>query len=73
MTTVNNAKLIDFVKHLYEMHEDFYGFDINVRRTGEGADRCKRWMDAVLPEVMGTMDIPDDQLAAMLRDKVSAK
>ena len=63
---VDNPKLlIDFVKHLYEIHCDLYGFNVNVRNSCEGPDRCQRWLDAVLPEEIHTAEIP---LPAELRD-----
>jgi hypothetical protein len=37
-------ELIRFVQHLHDMNSDRYGLVNTVERN-----RCKRWMDAVLP------------------------
>jgi hypothetical protein len=51
------AKLIDFVNQLYEIHSTImYGFNVNERDERENLDRCRRWMDAVLPEVISKPD-----------------
>ena len=41
---IETPRLIDFVRHLYEIHSDYDGFNML-----DNNDRCHRWMDAVLP------------------------
>jgi hypothetical protein len=47
---INDYELIMFVRHLYDIHSTTrYGFVVADRYEREATDRCKRWMDAVLP------------------------
>lgn len=46
MTNIQNSRLIDFVQQISDIHAGMdYGF------FREDQERCKRWMDAILPEV----------------------
>jgi hypothetical protein len=51
-------ELTRFVQHLYDIHSTTrYGFVVADRDEREATNRCKRWMDAVLPPPP-TNDLP---------------
>jgi hypothetical protein len=58
---IDPHELIRFVRQLHEMHTDFHGFYSTL-----GQDRCKRWMDAVLPRWVESdvVVFPDQKEAA---------
>jgi hypothetical protein len=46
---IENPDLIEFVRHIHEIHADVMGYFAYTCKGDK--ERCKRWLDAVLPEV----------------------
>jgi hypothetical protein len=50
--------LIHFVRCLHDIASDLDSEEVHCVHEAEAQERCRRWMDAVLPPPKGTNEVP---------------